>query len=80
MKNQEIGDLKKVLHKYIVLVISISSPLLIGEYKDGVLVEKIERREKTSDILLKLLMNIANRYDYREIVYTNGPGSYMAIK
>jgi len=80
LKNQEIGDLKKVLHKYIVLVISISSPLLIGVYKDGVLVEKIERREKTSDILLKLLMNIANRYDYREIVYTNGPGSYMAIK
>ncbi len=80
MKNQEVEHLKKVLHKYKVLIISISSPLLIGVYKDGVLVEKIETKEKTSDILLKVLMDISKKYDYSSIIYTSGPGSYMAIK
>ncbi len=80
MKNQEVEHLKKVLHKYKVLIISISSPLLIGVYKDGVLVEKIETKEKTSDILLKVLMDISKKYNYSSIIYTSGPGSYMAIK
>jgi len=80
LKNQEVEHLKKVLHKYKVLIISISSPLLIGVYKDGVLVEKIETKEKTSDILLKVLMDISKKYDYSSIIYTSGPGSYMAIK
>jgi len=80
LKNQEVEHLKKVLHKYQVLIISISSPLLIGVYKDGTLVEKIEKKEKTSDILLKVLMDIAKIYDYKSIIYTSGPGSYMAIK
>ena len=72
--------MKKVSHKYKILIISISSPLLIGVYKDGVLVEKIETKEKTSDILLKVLMDISKKYDYGSIIYTSGPGSYMAIK
>ncbi len=80
MKNQEVEHLRKVLHKYKVLIISISSPLLIGVYKDGVLVKKIETKEKTSDILLKVLMDISKKYNYSSIIYTSGPGSYMAIK
>jgi hypothetical protein len=80
LKNQKVEGLKKVLHKYTVLIISIASPLLIGVYRDGVLIQKIEKREKISDILLKVLMDIAKDYDYSDIIYTNGPGSYMAIK
>ncbi len=72
--------MKKVLHKYEIVIVSIASPLLIGVYRDGVLVEEIEKEEKTSEILLKVLMEIRSQYDYKHIIYTNGPGSYMAIK
>jgi len=72
--------LKKVLSRYEIVIISISSPLLIGVYKDGALIENISSDEKTSEILLKLLMDISKKYDYNRVVYTSGPGSYMAIK
>ncbi|HHC11338.1 MAG TPA: hypothetical protein ENK79_01730, partial [Campylobacterales bacterium] len=70
--------MKKVLPNYSVVIISISSPLLIGVYRDNLLIETIEKNEKTSDILLQVLMNIYSRYNYKKLIYTNGPGSYMA--
>jgi tRNA A37 threonylcarbamoyladenosine modification protein TsaB len=72
--------LQKVLPRYEIVIISISSPLLIGVYKDGVLIENISSTQKTSEILLKLLMQISKKYNYSRVVYTSGPGSYMAIK
>jgi len=65
---------------YEILIVSIASPLLFGVYKDGVLIETIEREEKTSEILLKVLTELSLKYNYSRIVYTSGPGSYMAIK
>jgi len=73
--------LQKVLpNSYKILIISISSPLLIGVYQDNLLIEKIESNKKTSEILLKILIELSKKYNYSEIIYTNGPGSYMAIK
>ena len=72
--------MKKVLPNYSVVIISIASPLLIGVYRDNLLIETIEKNEKTSDILLKVLMDINAQYNYKKVIYTNGPGSYMAIK
>jgi len=65
---------------YTILIISISSPLLIGVYRDAELVEKIETEEKTSEILLKTLTELSIKYNYSHLLYTSGPGSYMAIK
>ena len=65
---------------YEILIVSIASPLLIGVYKDGVLIETVEKEEKTSEILLKILTELSLKYNYSRIVYTSGPGSYMAIK
>jgi len=65
---------------YKILIISISSPLLIGVYQDDLLIEKIESNQKTSEILLKILTKLSEKYNYSKVVYTNGPGSYMAIK
>lgn len=77
----KVGSLQKVLpSSYNILIISIASPLLIGVYKDGVLVETVESPEKTSDVLLKILSNLSKKYHYTHLLYTNGPGSYMAIK
>jgi len=71
---------KVSLSKYEVLIISIATPLLMGVYRDGELLEKIETEEKTSEILLKKLSELSLKYNYNHLIYTNGPGSYMAIK
>ncbi len=77
----KVESLQKVSpSKYEVLIIAIASPLLLGIYRDGELVEKIESKEKTSEILLKRLSELSKKYNYSRLIYTNGPGSYMAIK
>ena len=72
--------MKKVLPNYTVLIVSIASPLLVGVYRDDLLIETIKREDKTSEILLKLLMEIFQKYNTTHLIYTSGPGSYMAIK
>jgi len=72
--------LKALPSSYEILIISIASPLLLGVYKDDRLIEKIETEEKTSEILLKKLTELSAKYNYSHLIYTNGPGSYMAIK
>jgi len=72
--------LKKVLPKYKLLICTISSPLLLGIYKDDTLIKTIESDRKTSEILLPLLNECMDNYDISTIIYTRGPGSYMAIK
>jgi tRNA A37 threonylcarbamoyladenosine modification protein TsaB len=66
---------------YTVLIVSIASPLIIGLYENNKkLIKSIESQEKTSDSLLKILMDLKKDYNYNHIIYTNGPGSYMSIK
>ena len=73
--------MQKVLpSSYKILIISIASPLLIGVYQDDCLIEKIESNQKTSEVLLKILTQLSAKYNYSQLLYTNGPGSYMAIK
>ena len=67
-------------HKYKLLIIAISSPLLLGVYEDDTLIKTFSSDKKTSEILLPFITNILNDYDISEIIYTRGPGSYMAIK
>jgi len=53
----------------------------IGVYgQSGMLVERIENTQKTSEVLLPMLMELLEKYDIDKIIYTRGPGSYMAIK
>ena len=53
---------------------------MIGVYEDGELIETISSEKKTSQILLPLLKEFLEKYDISTIIYTRGPGSYMAIK
>lgn len=76
----KVGNLPDHLHKYELLIIAISTPLLIGVYKDKVLVETVSSEKKTSEVLLPLLNGYMERYALTSIIYTRGPGSYMAIK
>jgi len=72
--------LQSLLPKYKLLIISISSPLLLGVYEDGLLIKTMSSEKKTSEILLPLLDQCLNEYNISNIIYTRGPGSYMAIK
>jgi len=72
--------LKKVLRQHDLLIISISSPFLIGLYFDKQLVQEWSSDEKISDALLPLLMPIVDKHDINSIIYTSGPGSHMATK
>ncbi|EIF51052.1 MULTISPECIES: hypothetical protein [Sulfurovum] len=71
---------KALPKRYELLVISISSPLLLGVYEEGRLIETISSELKTSEILLPLIKESLDKYDISRIIYTRGPGSYMAIK
>ena len=77
----KVESLQKALpSSYEILIISIASPLLIGVYEDNQLIETVENSGKTSEVLLKILTELSSKYNYKRIVYTSGPGSYMAIK
>jgi len=66
--------------QYTLLIISISSPLLLGVYEDDKLIDSISSELKTSEILLPTIMTILDKYNISKMIYTRGPGSYMAIK
>jgi len=65
---------------YTLLIISISSPLLLGVYEEDRLIETFSSDMKTSEILLPLITDILKKYPISKMIYTRGPGSYMAIK
>ena len=63
-----------------ILVISIANPILVGIYQNNKLYDTITQDGKTSDILPIIFQTILDKYDIQNIIYVNGPGSYMSIK
>ncbi|NPA55626.1 MAG: hypothetical protein GXO40_04600 [Epsilonproteobacteria bacterium] len=63
-----------------VVVIPIASPMLIGLYKDKKLFQTYTISAKTSDALPEIFHTLLDTYNIKNIIYVNGPGSYMAIK
>jgi hypothetical protein len=49
-------------------------------YEEDNLIQTISTELKTSEILLPTIMEILEKYTISKIIYTRGPGSYMAIK
>jgi len=62
------------------VVIALTSPIMIGVYKDSELIETIKSEERSSEILPELFQTLLAKYEIEHIVYANGPGSFMAIK
>lgn len=63
-----------------ILVISLSSPLLVGVYEDNLLIKEYKSYSQTTDILPQIFDEICKKFTIKTIFYTNGPGSFMAIK
>ena len=63
-----------------VFVISLASPILVGIYENNILINTLSNEGKTSEVLPSIFENILKEYTVNNIIYVNGPGSYMAIK
>ena len=63
-----------------IVAITIASPLKIGIYEDKNLVKTIIEEGKTSDVLPVIFDQLLKDYQINSIIYSKGPGSYMAIK
>jgi len=62
------------------VVIALTSPIIIGVYKEGRLIETIKSSEQSSEVFPSLFKSLTDKYEIEHIVYANGPGSFMAIK
>jgi tRNA A37 threonylcarbamoyladenosine modification protein TsaB len=63
-----------------IVAIVVSKPLLIGVYENGSLIKTIKKEGKTSDVLPIIFDELLKSYNINSIIYTRGPGSFMAIK
>ena len=80
-KSYKVEHLQKVSpNTYTLLIISITSPLMVGVYENQKCIQTISSEKKTSEVLLPLIKECLDIYDISTIIYTRGPGSYMAIK
>lgn len=62
------------------VVIALSSPVLVGIYENGALVEKISTDAMSSDALPEIFDELLKKYQLRHLIYAKGPGSFMGIK
>jgi len=62
------------------IVVALSTPLQVGIYSDGKLIDSMVSQEHTSEILPLFFKEILEKYSVEEMVYANGPGSFMSIK
>ncbi len=62
------------------LVIALGSPVLVGIYKDGELVEEIKNDGMSSDVLAEIFDSLLKKYSFSHFIYAKGPGSFMGIK
>ncbi|ENU2689017.1 tRNA threonylcarbamoyladenosine biosynthesis protein TsaB [Campylobacter coli] len=53
---------------------------MIGIYQDDKLIKSIESEEKASEFVSKILKILLKEFSFDELIYANGPGSYMGIK
>ena len=80
LKSYRVEHLQDHSHNYTLLIISISTPLQLGVYENDRLIKTISSNKKTSEVLLPLISDCLDAYPISKIIYTRGPGSYMAIK
>lgn len=62
------------------IIVSLSTPLIIGVYENGELKDELKSEKQSSDALIELLAQLKNSYKIKRIIYANGPGSFMGLK
>lgn len=62
------------------VVVALSSPVLVGIYENGTLIEEIRSEGMSSEVLAEIFDPLLERYDFSRLAYAKGPGSFMGIK
>jgi hypothetical protein len=63
------------------IVIALGSPIQVGVYnQQGELIEAIQSDKVGSDALPEIFDDLLKRYRFGNLIYANGPGSFMGIK
>jgi tRNA A37 threonylcarbamoyladenosine modification protein TsaB len=62
------------------VVIALSSPVLVGVYENGALIEEIRSEAMSSDALPEIFDALLKKYRFERLIYAQGPGSFMGIK
>jgi tRNA A37 threonylcarbamoyladenosine modification protein TsaB len=62
------------------VVIALGSPIRVGIYSEGALIEEIVSDKVGSDALPEIFEDLLQRYTFDRLIYANGPGSFMGIK
>ena len=62
------------------VLVALSSPILVGIYEKGLLIDQIKSEDKSSDVLPLIYKELLSKYDVDSFIYANGPGSFMSIK
>jgi hypothetical protein len=62
------------------VVVSLSSPVLVGVYDNGTLIEEIRSEGMSSEVLAEIFDSLLIRYQFAHFIYAKGPGSFMGIK
>jgi hypothetical protein len=62
------------------IVVALGSPLLVGVYEEGKLIEEIRSEGMSSDLLAEIFESLLEKYTFSHLVYAKGPGSFMGIK
>ena len=63
-----------------IIVIALSTPILIGLYRDNQLFKIYESEMQSSEYLPDIFAKLLDEYEIQTVTYANGPGSFMAIK
>lgn len=53
---------------------------MLGVYQDNILIQNLKSEQKASEFVPEILDNLLEKYSFDELIYANGPGSYMGIK
>ncbi len=68
------------MQEYKLLINPISSPAILALYCNNRLIESFELDGFISDNLCREFNKLDKKYKITEVIYVNGPGSYMGIK
>jgi len=72
--------MESILPEYTLLINSLAVPMQLGLYRSQSLVLSRTVEGQTSERLLEAVASLLEKYEIREILYVNGPGSNLSIK
>lgn len=68
------------MQKVTLLFIPQAKPVLLGIYENSNLIKTISSEQNASEFIPEILSKLQTEFKIENIIYSNGPGSFMGIK